>query len=153
MPAFAQSPPPPCDPNDPFADCDNDTIPNGEDTCDNIAEPTECADDDGDGIVNRDDQCLATDAAALGLDLVIDSCTATGVVDTVSANGCSLSDQITECADAATNHGKFVRCVAHLTNDLKKAKSISGKQKGKIQSCAARSDIATLTTVDRKSRR
>ena len=138
MPASAQVT---CDPLDPAADCDSDGIPNEFDTCDNILDPIGCADDDGDSIVNKDDECPTTDAAALGLDLVIDTCTATGVVNTISANGCSLSDVIMECADGAKNHGKFVSCVAHLSNDLKKAKVISGKQKGKIQSCAARSDI------------
>ena len=130
-----------CDPNDPTADCDGDGIPNGVDTCDNLVDPIGCADDDGDTIVNKDDECPNTDVAALGLDLVIDTCTATGVVNTLSPNGCSLSDVVMECADGAKNHGKFVSCVAHLTNDLKKAKVISGKQKGKIQSCAAHSDI------------
>ena len=143
VPASAAEPTP-CDPSpitNPGGDCDSDGIPNQFDTCDNLLDPIECADDDVDGIVNKDDECPTTDAAALGLDLVIDTCTATGVVNTVSANGCSLSDQITECADGAKNHGKFVSCVAHLTNDLKKAKVISGAQKGKIQSCAAHSDI------------
>jgi len=122
-------------------DSDCDGILDASDTCDNLLDPIGCADDDADGIVNKDDECPTTDAAALGLDLVIDTCTATGVVNTISANGCSLSDVIMECADGAKNHGKFVSCVAHLSNDLKKAKVISGKQKGKIQSCAARSDI------------
>ena len=124
-------------PND--ADCDG--IPDIQDTCDNLLDPIGCADDDGDGIVNKDDECPNTDAAALGLDLVIGTCTATGVVNTLSANGCSLSDVIMECGDGAKNHGKFVSCVAHLTNALKKVKVISGAQKGKIQSCAAQSDI------------
>jgi len=142
--AAAQSIPPECDTTNPdyaTLDCDRDGIPNGQDTCDNVLDPIGCADDDVDGIVNKDDECPTTDAAALGLDLVIDTCTATGVVNTLSANGCSLSDVIMECADGAKNHGKFVSCVAHLTKDLKKAKVISGAQKGKIQSCAAQSDI------------
>jgi hypothetical protein len=36
----------------------------------------------------------------------------------------------------ASNHGGFVSCVAHLTNDLKKSGVITNQQKGDIQSCA-----------------
>jgi hypothetical protein len=138
-PAAAQTPPQ-CNALDPAADCDNDGIPNGQDTCDNLLDPIGCADDDGDGIVYKDDECPNTDAAALGTDLVIDQCT-TGVVNTLSPNGCSLEDLIMECAEGAKNHGKFVSCVARLTNGLKRQKIISGAQKGNIQSCAAQSDI------------
>jgi hypothetical protein len=137
-PAAAQTP---CDPTNVALDCDADGIPNGQDTCDNLLDPIGCADDDGDGIVNKDDECPNTDAAALGTDLVIDQCTATGVVNTLSPNGCSLEDLIMECAEGAKNHGKFVSCVARLTNGLKRQKIISGAQKGNIQSCAAQSDI------------
>jgi len=47
-----------------------------------------------------------------------------------------ITTWIEECADSAKNHGKFVSCVAHLTNDLKKAGLITGSQKGSIQRCA-----------------
>lgn len=43
---------------------------------------------------------------------------------------CTMSDLIAECADAANNHGEFVSCVSHLTNDWKKEGLISGKEKG-----------------------
>lgn len=39
------------------------------------------------------------------------------------------------------NHGKFVKCVSHELNALKKSGEITGKEKGKIQKCAAKSDI------------
>lgn len=39
------------------------------------------------------------------------------------------------------NHGKFVSCISHLTNRLKKEKIITGRQKGVIVSAAARTDI------------
>jgi hypothetical protein len=40
------------------------------------------------------------------------------------------------------SHGQFVRCIAHLTNELKKARIISGKEKGAIQSLAAKAKLA-----------
>ena len=68
--------------------------------------------------------------------VVIDGCDS-GVPNTTFATGCRISDQINDCAVGAGNHGGFVSCVAHLTDDLKKNGTISGSQKGAIQSCAA----------------
>ncbi len=52
-----------------------------------------------------------------------------------------LSAFIAECeAEPLKNHGQYVKCVSHTLNDLKKSGQISGKEKGKIQRCAAKSD-------------
>jgi hypothetical protein len=64
----------------------------------------------------------------------------TGVVDR-SYEGKLISEWIRGCADGVKNHGQFVRCVAGLTNDLKKAGIISGKEKDRIQSTAAQANI------------
>ena len=37
--------------------------------------------------------------------------------------------------------GQFVSCVAHLTNDWKRAGLITGQEKGRIQSCAGQAVI------------
>ncbi|PQP35457.1 calcium-binding protein [Desulfobacteraceae bacterium SEEP-SAG9] len=71
--------------------------------------------------------------------IVIDGCDS-GVLDS-DYEGQSISEWIDECAADAKNHGKFVSCVAKLTNKLKKAGIITGKKKGAIQSCAAQADI------------
>ncbi len=58
-----------------------------------------------------------------------------------------LNDEALSCAFLACleshykNHGAFVSCIAHLTNDMMKVGIITGKQKGVIQSIAAQSDI------------
>jgi len=70
-----------------------------------------------------------------------------GVENQPLGNGCTMSDLIAQCAESADNHGKFVRCVSHLTNDWKKEGLIRGKEKGAIQRCAARSDIPSTTTT------
>jgi hypothetical protein len=72
--------------------------------------------------------------------IVIDGCD-TGVVDKVLEDGATISGRIQQCALGVTNHGKFVSCVANLTNYLMKAGYITGKEKGTIQSCAARANI------------
>ncbi len=71
--------------------------------------------------------------------IFIDNCD-TGVEDRYY-NGQWISEMIEACAAGAANHGAFVSCVAALTNDLKKARVISGQEKGAIQSCAAQADI------------
>lgn len=63
-------------------------------------------------------------------------------VDNVFVTDCStMNDLIADCAAAAGNHGDFVSCVAHLTNEWKDAGLISGREKGKIQRCAAQSSL------------
>lgn len=52
-----------------------------------------------------------------------------------------LVADINECAANANRHGKFVSCVAHLTNDWKKEGVITGEEKGAIMSWAAGSNI------------
>ena len=56
--------------------------------------------------------------------------------------GCvTMNDLIADCAAAASNHGDFISCVVHLTNDWKAAGLISGIDKGNIRSCAANSNV------------
>jgi hypothetical protein len=52
-----------------------------------------------------------------------------------------LASQVEICRLNAKNHGKFVSCVTHLGNDLKKAGLISGSQKGQLTSCAGGSSL------------
>ena len=94
-------------------------------------------DDDGDGIPDDEDACLDS---ILDENIVIDGCDR-GVENVIFEDGCTMMDLIDECAASATNHGSFVICVAHLTNEWKKSRLISGKETGKIQGCAAQADI------------
>ena len=64
-----------------------------------------------------------------------------GVPNVLFADGCTMNDLIIQCGVGVKNHGKFVSCVAHLTNDWKKGSYITGSEKGSIQSCAAQADI------------
>lgn len=72
--------------------------------------------------------------------VVIDGCD-TGIVEWVLDDGDTITDKIEDCAATARNHGKFVSCVAKLTNKLRKAGIIMGKEKGAIQRCAAQADL------------
>lgn len=94
-------------------------------------------DSDGDGIPDDQDACPNSD---LSPTVIIDGCDS-AVVNTWFEDGCTISDLLQLCATAAKNHGDYVRCVSKLTNALKKDGDISGKDKGAIQSCAAKSSI------------
>lgn len=94
-------------------------------------------DSDGDGVPDADDACPDSDLSAT---VVIDGCNS-GVTNTLSPSGCTIADLIAACAEGASDHSQFVSCVGNLTNDLKRASAITGKQKGAIQHCAAQADI------------
>jgi hypothetical protein len=85
------------------------------------------------------DSCL-TLTCAVPSTVVIDGCDS-GVPN----YGGAISALIAECQDGAASHGEFVSCVAELTAELKKHGVLTGKEKGAIQSCAARSSIGKST--------
>ena len=94
-------------------------------------------DNDDDGIQDYQDNCRNSDLSAT---VVIGDCDSK-ITNILLPTGCTISDKIAVCAEKTFNHGKFVSCVSHLTNDLKKAGTITGWQKGAIQSCAGQADI------------
>jgi hypothetical protein len=102
------------------------------DTCD------VCQDVDQDGMCDDGDECPESTLSAT---VSIQGCDSE-VVNTDLGDGCRMNDLIGQCVvDEEKNHGFFVSCVADLTNDWKKAGLITGKEKGAIQNCAARSDL------------
>lgn len=64
-----------------------------------------------------------------------------GVPNTLFSNGCTISDIIAQIAASSGNHGAFVSGVASYTNSLVSSGVITGKQKGAIQSAAAKANI------------
>ena len=114
---------------------DTDITP--QDTLADITTICSWIDSDGDGISDDEDNCPESN---LDASIVVDSCNS-GVGNHLFEDGCTMSDLIAECAKGAKNHGKFVSCVSQLTNNWKKQNLISGKDKGAIQSCAAKANI------------
>ena len=94
-------------------------------------------DADLDMVPDGQDSCLGSNLAAT---VIIDGCNS-GVPNALFGDGCTISDHIAQCAAGASNHGGFVSCVSHYTNTLKKDGTISGSQKGAIQSCASGANI------------
>ncbi len=92
---------------------------------------------DFDGVPDGRDACLGSDTNPT---VVIDGCNS-GVPNPVGADGCSRADLLAECAIGAANHGAYVSCIAQRTDQMKAAGAITGRQKGAIQSCAARARI------------
>jgi hypothetical protein len=97
-------------------------------------------DTDGDGIPDDEDACPDSD---LNATVVIDGCDS-GVENVLLEDGCTISDLILECADNAKNHGKFIRCVSHLTRDLKRQGIITRKQKRAIRRCAVKAKYSSI---------
>jgi hypothetical protein len=64
----------------------------------------------------------------------------TGIIDK-QYEGQLISERINKCGKEAKNHGKFVSCVARLTNELKRKGIISEEEKDVIQRCAAQARI------------
>jgi len=64
-----------------------------------------------------------------------------GVTNRVFPTGCTISDMIMQCGDAANNHGGFMGCVARLTTGLNRTGSITAQQKAAIQRLAAQASI------------
>jgi PA domain-containing protein len=94
-----------------FPDADNDGVPNDEDCNPNsVTSPT---------------------IVIGGID--------TGVPNTLFANGCTMADILAQlAADHTNNHGDYVSAVAALTNQWVADGLITGRQKGAIQSAAAK---------------
>ncbi len=101
-------------------------------------EIAECPrDSDGDGVRDRDDECARS---AIGGVVRIGDCD-TQVENALVSNGCTMMDRIAQCGDEARNHGEFVSCVTHLTNDWRREERISQEDRTRIQICAARSSV------------
>lgn len=78
-------------------------------------------DSDDDGLFDDEDACPATEAGGL-----------------VDDSGCSIAD-LCPCEDGWANHGAYVSCVSHAATDFRNDGLISGAERGKIVSAAAKS--------------
>ena len=147
------NPPPPLNP-----DLDDDGVNNDDDAF--PLDPTEWADSDGDGVGDNadafpNDATETTDSDGDGVgdnadvepfsitggNLVIAGCD-TGVNNRVTASGATFMDLVADAAAAHEgNHGAFVSAITQMANEWKKDGYISGREKGAITSCVARSDV------------
>ncbi len=92
---------------------------------------------DGDGVPDGTDSCIGSDP---GPTVVIDGCDSGAENDTFG-DGCRVSDILATCADGASNHGAYTRCVAQTSNALRRLGIITSAEKDTIQSCAGGADI------------
>jgi len=92
-------------------------------------------DADSDGVPNDEDCNPNSD---LSPTIIIGGIN-TGVPNTLFPNGCTMADILAQlAADHTNNHGDYVAAVAALTNQWVADGLITGRQKGAIQSAAAR---------------
>jgi hypothetical protein len=91
---------------------------------------------DNDKVLDQNDKCFGSNIEAT---IRVAGCDSK-VGNNVFEDGCTMSDLIGQCRGTAKTHGKFVSCVSHLTNSWKRDGLVSGKEKGAIESCAAKSN-------------
>jgi len=122
-----------CDP-----DIDGDGVPNADDNCVFDGNASQ-RDTDGDGAGDACD----TDLDGDGVLDANDACVPSPLGDVVNADGCAIADLCPcEHPDDATkwkNHGAYVKCVAHTTEDFVNAGLITDAEKDEVVSEAASS--------------
>lgn len=91
-------------------------------------------DQDNDTIPDPDDACPASNTVET---IVINECDS-GVDNLMFDDGCFMADAVADCRGPETNHGQFVRCVASLAGQWRKAGLITGRESAAIIRCAAR---------------
>ncbi len=123
------------DPNNP--DSDGDGISDGDEVANGTDPLTpDAIDSDGDGVLDDEDAFPNSD---MGLTVSIDGCD-TGVGNQVLADGSTFNDLIAQAKADAANHGDFVSAVTQMADQWKKDGLISGRDKGAITSCVARTN-------------
>lgn len=124
------------DPNNP--DTDGDGVNDGDEVAAGTDPTTpNVIDSDGDGVPDDQD---AFPNSNLGATVAIGACD-TAVGNHLFSSGATMNDLLGAAANGVKNHGAYVSAVTKLADGWKKAGLISGKDQGKITSCAARSNI------------
>lgn len=91
------------------------------------------ADSDGDGLFDDCDACPRSD---LEEGLIVRGCDS-NVENILFDDGCTMADRIAECDARNGNHGRYVRCIGSVAHEWVRDGVISGRQRGRIVSCAA----------------
>jgi choice-of-anchor B domain-containing protein len=120
---------------DPVEECDDGNSEAG-DGCSATCQ-IEGEDTDGDGVPDEDDACPNS---ILDPTVVIDGCDSQ-VSNALLSEGCTISDEVDECAANSRKHGAFRRCVSKLGDGLQKDGVLTGPEKDQILSCAGQADI------------
>ncbi len=91
-------------------------------------------DHDADGVADVCDACPESNVADT---VVIDECDS-GVQNRLFDDGCTMLDEIEQCAAGVSRHGKFVRCVVAIVNQWRTDSLITSREGSGIVRCVAR---------------
>jgi hypothetical protein len=97
-------------------------------------------DADHDGVPDNVDQCPNSDLRPK-VDVDEAGPGVTSINNTVNASGCSIQDQVNQCANGVRTHGQYVSCIAHLANSLVQSHTITKAQMKEMKVGAAHSSI------------
>ncbi|MCH7994976.1 MAG: hypothetical protein IIB57_11115 [Planctomycetes bacterium] len=125
--------------SDPGTDCNAnrvlDVCENDAGDCNDNGVADLCESDaDGDGVIDDCDECPES---SVGETIVINGCE-TRVVNQVFDDGCTMVDELANCAEELRNHGAYVSCVARVANSWRRDGMISDDEHGRVVSCAAK---------------
>lgn len=125
------------DPNNP--DTDGDGVNDGDevDAGTDPTVPDADPDADGDGVPDSEDAFPNSDR---GPSVTVGAC-ATDAANRLFSDGATMNDLIGAAAIGAANQGAFVSAVTQMADGWRRAGLITGRDHGKITSCAARSRI------------
>ena len=130
-------------------DTDHDGRGDACDPC--AADPHDDADQDG-LCCDGSDACCLSD---LDPTVTVEGCDSS-VPNTYFTDGCTIADHVAQCRVGASNQGQFVSCVAHLVDGLRGQNLLVGRQRARIQRCAARSNPSApflgIRTVSERQR-
>lgn len=87
-------------------------------------------DEDEDTVPDDDDLCPGSNPTPT---LVINGCD-TGVANTADANGCTLSDKLTDC-ESSTMTWQYANCVSARTNQMVKDGELTSAERSAIMAC------------------
>ncbi|MBI1827590.1 MAG: thrombospondin type 3 repeat-containing protein [Planctomycetes bacterium] len=102
------------------------------------------ADTDGDGVPDYQDACPKSDLSEF---IVIGGCN-TGVVNQRLTGGCTMTDEVNQCADQAVKHRDFVNCVSGDSKTWIADGLIPRSAKRPLKQCTERSSIPSDVNGD-----
>jgi hypothetical protein len=110
---------------------------------DNVGDACDYCDGPGGYDIDGDEFCDGEDScpeSKLESTVILVDCD-TGVYNTLFDDGCTMTDMIYNCAEMENDYDAYMDCVSIITQAWKNSRTITGKEKGAIKTCAVESGL------------